>query len=68
MFTGVITTVNGAMEAGSEMPSLIVEEFDGRAQDALDADAVGTHDGRHFLARGIQHAQTHRLGVLVARA
>ena len=45
---------------------LIVEQLDGAAQNALDADAVGAHDRRDFLAVGIQHAQAHRLRILVA--
>jgi hypothetical protein len=47
---------------------LVVEQLDGAAQNALDADAVGAHDGRHFLAVGVQHAQAHRIRNTCSRA
>ena len=39
--------------------------FDRGGQDAFDADAVGPHNRRGFLAIAIEDARAHRLGVLV---
>ena len=40
--------------------------LDGSGEDALDADAVGAHDGGDFLAGGVEDAGAHGLGVFVA--
>jgi len=46
---------------------LVVEEFDGAAQNALDAYSVRAHDRRDFLAVGIQDTQAHGLRIFVSK-
>ena len=67
MLVTVTTTSKGAMERGSQKPwrrSLL----DGRAEDALDADAVAAHDGHNLLALGVEDAGAHRFRVAPSRA
>ena len=58
--------IEGRDGGGQDHAVLIVVELDGGREDALDADAIGAHDGRDFLAIGVEHAQAHGFGILVA--